>query len=102
MFVPTAKLIQNNMFQYSLKGHCPEKREKAFGEVEKIIKCYGWIVAFNQSTDKSLNLVVELPNCKADKLLYGLEKYMSLSELEQKELQRKTCCEMFINLSFQN
>lgn len=90
------------MYQYSLKGHCPEKREKAFGEVEEIIRSYGWIVAFNHSTESSLNLVVELPNCKADKLLNGLEKKMNLSDIKLKETRRKTCCEMLINLSFQN
>lgn len=91
------------MYKYSFKGHCPENREKAFCEVEEIIRSYGLIVAFTRSSDVSMNVMVEVPEKKAERLIFYLERYMSLSELKQDDnIKAKQDCKILINLEFQN
>lgn len=90
------------MYRYSFKGHCSKSREIAFCEVEKIIKAYGDIVAYNKLSDTSMNLMIEMPEEEVESMIFYLEKYMSLSDLKKNKTESGKECKVLINLLFAN
>lgn len=90
------------MYQYSFNGQCPENREKAFGEVEELIRNHGSIVAFSRSSESSINLMVEIAENKAEHLIHYLEKEMNFSGSKPCDCENEDKCRILINLRSQN
>lgn len=90
------------MYKYSFKGQCPENREKALSEVEGIIKNHGFIVAFNKSTDTTINLMIEVAETKVESLLSDLEKCIEVLEFNSNETHSGTSCKVLLSLIFSN
>jgi predicted nucleic-acid-binding protein len=90
------------MYTYSLKGRCPDEREKAFSAVENIIRNHGLIVAFSKPTETSINLIIEVKEQKLESLISYLGKYMSLSEINASESAHGINCKVLVNMFFSN
>jgi hypothetical protein len=89
------------MYQYSFNGQSPENREKAFGEVEELIRNHGSIVAFSRSSESSINLMVEVAEDQAELLIHYLETEM-FSDSKPCGCESDDKCKILINLRSQN
>ncbi len=83
-----------------LEGYCNDERHEGITEIQSIVSKYGDIVDFKFFSDISISIVIEIRECKIDKLYddlignMGMKKFEYLNSISQKERT------VFLNITF--
>ena len=79
------------------KAYCKEDRNRAINIITKIVNEFGSITDFNQFSDISINLRIELKENRIDNLYNALLSFMNFDEFEG--CNSKSEIEVTINLN---
>jgi len=69
-------------------------------EIQDIINNYGYIIDFKRYSDLTLALIVEVAECKIEKLYIDLRKLVTLSNWEMPENTSEAECILYLNITF--
>jgi len=69
-------------------------------EIQDIINNYGYIIDFKRYSDLTLALIVEVDECKIEKLYMDLRNHLTLSDWEILQNPSESECILFLNITF--
>jgi len=88
------------MKRYYWSGISNDERIKAIDEITHIVNDYATILNFQRFSDISLNLVLEIEECKLNDLYASLTNILSIEDYAAKTSEKQTDCLLLINITF--
>jgi hypothetical protein len=88
------------MKRYYWSGISNDERTKAISEITGIVNRYATILNFQRFSDISLNLVLEVEECRLNDLQISLKNIMSIEGIDTNLTDSKTDCIVLINITF--